>query len=777
MRRAVWGALALLHSLIGSGNLFFVCAQESTPLPLGALLDLRTPRGAMEFSPDGRWLAYTVQNLQNSQEAPTEILLLNAVTRESEPLPSRPRKSRLPTWSPDGRYLAFLAEHDQAATAVWVWDTRSNQTRQISQLPAKIFGPEHLDWMSDSRHLLLTADASSAPGPRSKGCLATSADAECTGTSTARVYESKRTTSDQGSWRSDHDWARRSLVLLDVENGQADVLARDTMIESLAVSRDGAAAFFATPEALERFGSRQLLYSITEVKLEGRSTQKIATDLRLGPGGRFSVSPTGNQLAFRTPGFDGGESSIVILDVGTRHERKLQALSPEATREQDPAELVSGNSTTMLWSANGHRLFYLDGGVLWRAEVDLATTEPFACIAGLTITALISERGNILSPLDEPQSTLVVAYDRSRKCDALCRIDLSDGRARRLLEQDSCYTCGVAPETRTVAISPRAGLVAYREEDARHSGEVWISNLQLTQRERVTEFNREINRYSLGSMQTIGWLNTDGRRLSGALLLPANYRQGQRYPLIVFVYGGVYLSEKATQFGGYLQVLPYYNLQLLASRGYAVLMPDAPEELGTPMQDLAKDVLLGVNRVIEMGVADPNRLGVMGHSYGGYSVLSLLVQTGRFKAAVLSDAYANLVGDYGEMDANGFAYGTLGETGQQLMGGTPWQYRDRYVENSPFFYLDRVRTPILAAHGTEDDAIAPFLGDEIFVALRRLSKVVTYVKYGGEAHWLERPANEEDFFARYMSWFDKYVKGSGSEVAQKLRESRPAKPG
>jgi dipeptidyl aminopeptidase/acylaminoacyl peptidase len=761
MRHAVTGVLVLIL-LPGAGWTGGILrGEESGALPLTALLELRHPRGAMEFSPDGKWLAYVVQGGRNSGLAHAgEILLLNTETRESRPLPITQGSSRLPAWSPDGRYLAFVLTQGPAPSTVWVWDTRSNEMRKVSDTPVKTSGPEQLIWLPDSRHMILTMQPAAPPPAKPlRTCDPSRENAGCAAP-TATVYEGVTTATERDAWQADLDWARRDLVLLNVENGQANVLARDTMVGVFRVSADGSRIFFATPEAAEGPGSRQLFYAITEVKVQTSVARVIASGLRLEPGGRFSLSPTGTQLAYRVPGIGGGPTAVVVFDTVTRKQRTLGASPSGAVRQEPRADLVSGTSFTLLWSADGSRLFYLSAGILWLADVTTATAKPIVRIECHVITELTAEMGDVLSTVDGGNSTLVIAYDSAKKCDAFYRIDLSDGSATELLEEQSCYTCGAAPEARFLARSPAGGHLAYLAEDARHSAEIWMSDVRFERRERVTDFNGQIEKYRMGSMQVIDWLDGDGKLLHGALLLPADYQQGQRYPLVVFVYGGVSLSDAAMRFGGFFQELPYYNIQLLASRGYAVLMPDAPQDLGTPMRDLAKTVLPGVNKAIETGVADPDRLGIMGHSYGGYSVLSLLVETPRFKAAVLSDAYANLIGDYGEMEADGFAYGTLAETGQQLMGGSPWQYRDRYIENSPIFYLDRVQTPVLLAHGAEDDAIAPFLGDETFVALRRLGKVVCYVKYGGEAHWLLRPANQEDLFARLIRWFDEYVKGS-----------------
>jgi dipeptidyl aminopeptidase/acylaminoacyl peptidase len=168
----------------------------------------------------------------------------------------------------------------------------------------------------------------------------------------------------------------------------------------------------------------------------------------------------------------------------------------------------------------------------------------------------------------------------------------------------------------------------------------------------------------------------------------------------------------------------------------------------------------GVNRVIDLGVADPDRLGLMGHSYGGYSTLALLVQTKAFAAAVDSAGVSDLVSDYGSMSTTGEAFG-IGwvESGQGGIPGTPWQYRSTFIENSPLFYLDRVQTPLLLVHGALDEAVPPSQTEAVFVGLRRLGREVVYVKYAGEGHWEGEwgPDNVVDYWQRVITWFDSHL--------------------
>ena len=177
------------------------------------------------------------------------------------------------------------------------------------------------------------------------------------------------------------------------------------------------------------------------------------------------------------------------------------------------------------------------------------------------------------------------------------------------------------------------------------------------------------------------------------------------------------------------------------------------------MTDLGKSILPGVDKLIELGIADPDRLGVMGHSYGGYGVLSLLVHTQRFKAAVtLAPGYVDRITHYGNLWSDGSSIYTIQLEAE--LGGTPWERREKYIENSPIFYLDKVQTPLLIIQGTRDPAAPELTSDGLFVGLRRLGKKVEYAKYEGEGHVIQGYANQVDYLNRIIAWFDKYLKGA-----------------
>lgn len=409
-----------------------------------------------------------------------------------------------------------------------------------------------------------------------------------------------------------------------------------------------------------------------------------------------------------------------------------------------------------LWDGTND-IYFINNGALWRASVADGKAAEVGSVRDRRITKLIASSADRLWTTKGGTSTVVVTRDDFEKQDGFYEVDLKTGGGPKLLEQGQCYTCsGVVPP---FAVTADGRQVMYFTEDDRNDEDLWIGDAMFRSPRRLTRLNPGFDPAKMGTTRLIGWLGDDGERLHGALLLPPDYEEGKRYPLIVWVYGGELLSNQLHEFG--MAGSGPFNMQLFATRGYAVLLPDAPQHRGTPMADLAKAVLPGVNKVVEMGIADPDGLGIAGHSYGGYSVLSLAVQTTRFKAAVEMDGPGDLVGAYGAMNKNGTAFETsVEEEGQGLMGGTPWQVRDKYIENSPFFYLDNLTTPLLIVHGTQDTAVAPFLGDQLFVGLRRLGKEVEYAKYDGEGHspleWSR--ANQRDLCNRVIAWFDKYLK-------------------
>jgi dipeptidyl aminopeptidase/acylaminoacyl peptidase len=393
---------------------------------------------------------------------------------------------------------------------------------------------------------------------------------------------------------------------------------------------------------------------------------------------------------------------------------------------------------------------------LWKVTVDDRTLTRLTRGEGWRIVEPVTaEHGRIWSP-DGGRSTVVVVRDEATKRVGFDRVDLRSGGRTRLLEEAKYYGNSEALPF-VLRGSVGGAQVVYVAEDAAHPPDLWVAPSDFRGPRRVTRLNPQLERYRFGASRVVEWRGTDGEVLRGALLLPSDYREGRRYPLIVKVYAGDRLSGEVDRFGAAPVV---ESLQLLATRGYAVLLPDAPVHPGRVARDLVKAVVPGVDKVVELGIADPERLGVMGHSFGGYSVGALITQTTRFRAAVASAGVYDPISVYGQMGRDGDAFGVgWCEEGQFHMGGPPWEFTLRYVENSPILHLDRVQTPVLIVHGALDNVCPVAQADELFVGLRRLGKEAVYARYEGEGHWQGTwgHANAVDYWDRVLGWFDEHI--------------------
>jgi dipeptidyl aminopeptidase/acylaminoacyl peptidase len=242
------------------------------------------------------------------------------------------------------------------------------------------------------------------------------------------------------------------------------------------------------------------------------------------------------------------------------------------------------------------------------------------------------------------------------------------------------------------------------------------------------------------------------------LIKPEDFDPNKQYPMIVYIYEK--LSQGLHQFR-----LPSagtsINPTFYASNGYLVFMPDIVYTIGSPGQSALKCVLPAIQAVINRGYVKEDSIGIQGHSWGGYQIAYMITQTNRFKAASAGAPVSNMVSAYG-----GIRWGTglprefQYERTQSRIGATLWAAPNKFIENSPIFYADRVKTPLIMLHNDQDDAVPWYQGIEYYLALRRLGKEVYLFNYNGEFHGLRKKATQRDYTLRMQQFFDHYLKGA-----------------
>jgi dipeptidyl aminopeptidase/acylaminoacyl peptidase len=613
-----------------------------------------------------------------------------------------------------------------------VW-TPDSQRILITTIPDGLSVEEYVQRVQVSKTV---QDSSTSPEPDSTVLLYTAASTRPGESPDSPVFNIDELTL--------HD-----LALIHVESGKVDFIERGQRIERFALSPDGSKVAYARPKRFYKAAMFRRVYDLVILSLKSKQERVVASDFLLND--EFSWSPDSSKIAFAAYAQDERSYEFYSFDADGKDPRKLSKVLHETS---------DGLWLSPVWDSRGDRFYFVLDGALWQTNISNGKTIEICQIAKRRIEYLVCQRDAEVWAINGFDTALVLTRDEEGKQDGFYQIDLKTGHSRKLLENGRCYSCYWPMSGKgsyiTIA-SPDGRYVLYVAENAEHAPEMWISDSGFKGTKQLTHLNPQFEKYQFGSAQLIDWLSDDGEPLQGALLLPSNYVPGKRYPLLVWVYPGVSHSRNLDQFS-FGEFPGPLNLQLFATRGYAVLFPDATERVGDRMLGLVKSVLPGVNKVVELGIADPSRLGVIGHSQGGFATLEMLVETNRFRAAIAADGWANSTAYYGVMDRGGVGY--QNSQAEWQLGGTPWERPLTYIQNSPIYYLDRIETPLLLIHGSEDDEHPAFLSDDVFVGLRRLGKRVEYAKYIGEPHapsdWSY--ANQVDLARRAIGWFDMFLK-------------------
>lgn len=213
----------------------------------------------------------------------------------------------------------------------------------------------------------------------------------------------------------------------------------------------------------------------------------------------------------------------------------------------------------------------------------------------------------------------------------------------QLIEEDKTYSNVFEP----FVFTPEGRRLLHVAQSSSRDQDLWTFDLDTKQMQRVSTINPAFENRVFGVTRLVEFRSHDNQPLQATLLLPAGYEPSKRYPMVVWVYASNSVAAAASlnRFG--MIGTSSYNLQVLSTRGYAVLWPDIPTKKGTPVQDLMKAVMPAIDRVIDMGIADPDRLAVTGQSNGGYSTLALITQSRRFKAAVMNAGFGDLTAFHG----------------------------------------------------------------------------------------------------------------------------------
>lgn len=302
---------------------------------------------------------------------------------------------------------------------------------------------------------------------------------------------------------------------------------------------------------------------------------------------------------------------------------------------------------------------------------------------------------------------------------------------------------------------------------------IWVSDgLDFGNVNQLTEMHTDLHdEYNWGHAELIEWKSVDGNDVQGALIKPDDYDEDKEYPVLVYFYE-IY-SQRAYEFNSVRNdtrpTLPQW-----VGDDYVVFLPDVYYDEGLPGYSSTKHIVPGVQKLIDEGIADPNKLGLHGHSWSGYQTAFMITQTDIFDAAIAGAPVSNMTSAYGGIRwGTGLARQFQYEQTQSRIGGSLWENLDLYIENSPIFYADRIETPLLQMFGDADTAVPWYQGIELYLAMRRLGKDSVFLQYRDEPHHLTKYANRLDYAIKMKEYFDHYLKGM--DAPQWIEEGVPYK--
>ena len=302
-----------------------------------------------------------------------------------------------------------------------------------------------------------------------------------------------------------------------------------------------------------------------------------------------------------------------------------------------------------------------------------------------------------------------------------------------------------------------ADVFSFRRERFDDSPDYFAAGPELEDARQVTRTNPFQDDFAWGRTELVEYENEWGRRLQGALTYPADYEPGRQYPMIVYHYE--LLSQTLHQY----QVpdpTRYYNIQIWSQEGYFVFRPDIVYRDRRPGQSNVETLRPAVAAVLETGLVDPERVGLIGHSWGGYQTTFFVTQDDLFASAVAGAPLTNLMSMYLSFYWNsGGTDARIFEISQGRMQVPWWEDWDSYFNNSPIHHIENLNTPLLMEFGTEDGAVEFNQGVEFYNAARRAGKHMVLLVYEGENHGLAEEPNQRDYQTRILEWFGHYLKG------------------
>ena len=725
-KRSVFIALILLSAAGDS-----VIAQQDGLFTPNTALDVMSGSIA-DVTSDGQWLAVTVQSRRDRTDvdhmrfgdptyvspASTRVLLIETISGDQEWLFGDPVQVRGLTWSPDDTQLGyFLMVGGQYQLRVY--DIESGNTRSVSLGTTKeISSNSPLIWAPDGSSVLLSL--------RPEAWAEEARQAFAVMTSGPVVVQDSR--NDFLAWDRVRNLASRQVAaLVSVSSGSVEEILPEADVQGLRFGESGDFVTYTAvkPQKTAYERNEGTEYEILKLVLDGSAPESIVAS------SERRTNPNWNKAG----------DAFVYSEEGNVFLRKLEEDSTANLTEQHRGSVSEDDSTKMSFSPM--RWSPDDEDILMSSQTGWHILSPDD--GGLELVLPLEEDeesrpSRSVQSWSEDGRYIYFTYSASDEWQrGLKRLDLQSGVIETMMLDENLY--------RSFNFSDDGGTVIYRMSDGNRPDEIWAASENFSERKQLTDLNSQLADLPLSKTELIEYLDIDGNTLYGILYYPVGYEPGRKYPLVAEIYEQFFDN-------GYNE-----NMNLISAQGWFGFRPSVRFEEGFPGEAWLKAVPSAINKLVDRGIVDNDKIGVYGQSYGGYAVNLLITQTDRFAAAANVSGKVNIISFLGDSPRITTRNYRAAEIGQDRIGATLWEQPQKYIEHSAIMFADRINTPLLMLSGEGDWNVPATNQREMYYALRRLEKEVVWVNYMSGGHGAGRASSAEDFvdhWERMFDWFQEH---------------------
>lgn len=709
---------------------FYLYAQE-TSFTTQDVLNVKS-FSAMDITDNGDYIAGTIRarkdrlNINHERfgdpnyVAPyeSELVIINTRDKKTRYLTEDKKIVEALQWDPSGSKLAYVAYEDQKFN-LYIYDNKKGKSKKIKlRTDLDLASNSLLEWSAGGEYLVvsLRSDEWYEKGD--------SLFKEAT-VGPVTVYDSDKPFL---KWDNIRNHSSLSIpVKVDIDDGTVTELLQEGRFSGVEISEEGNKMIFVEYVPLKttydrRGGTEYGLYMI-DLETPGKpDTLETKKEKRLNI--RWNSSKT--MYAYTDSGH------VYVRSVFDKEKIKIST----DTTEIIDKDTLDAKFSVMRWSPDDKNLLASSKKGYWLIDIESREME---MVYELPEDEEEAPRLRIIDWKPDG-SSLFMSYSARDKWErGLVEYNLETGQFKDLVKDENLYS--------SWQMSKDGSKFFYSFSDGNRPRDYFMADAGFENVTPLTDLNPWVDNRKMTRSELVSYLDADGNELHGVLYYPVDYEEGKKYPLVCEIYEEFFNN-------GYS-----YSMNLVANQGWFGFKPSVNLIEGYPGEAWVKGVTSGINKLIERGLVDKDKLGVHGTSYGGYAASLLITQTDRFAAAINISGKTNIVSFLGDSPRIGTRNYAAAEVGQDRIGESLWDAPLKYFATTAVLYADRIETPHLLLTGEGDWNVPALNTRELYYAMRRLGKKVVWVNYVKGGHGAGMASNEADFhdhWKRMINWYSTY---------------------